>query len=534
MTAFKKVFSNRPFMGTLFFLIFIYIFEELSFDFPQVRFFQLVATFRPQAELLIAIASGLASLMLSFLILWATLRSTLGFQVLYLLLAGLAFIVQYGFWNALGRSLSTTDLQIATATPLYMWQGAGALYLDWRFVIPLFILVITILLFSQRQSSKFSFHLLGIITLITILLSFLFTFTNKSISLGPSYSSFYQTVSRYFIERLSPVKREMVNYQSPIAPQNNIVLIVDESIRGDHLDINGYARQTTPFLSHLAATEQSFYNFGLATAGATCSYPSNALILTGVRPGFNNFENVKNYPTIFQYAKAMGYKTFYIDAQTNSIWNGLTDHDIRFIDSWTKAKDLGDDLQSDHRAAKKIKEIISTSRGNFIVLNKRGVHFLYESSYPKEMAVWLPLPVDYSNHPDLVKNSYDNGIHYNVNTFFEKLLSNSQILENTVILYTSDHGQTLFENSTNWLHCNSTPQEATVPLILMGRKLPSIKVGYQASHSNILPTILDLMNVPVELRAHDYAPSLFTATPEMNSDYFFFDGSLRLIHQLTQ
>jgi glucan phosphoethanolaminetransferase (alkaline phosphatase superfamily) len=331
------------------------------------------------------------------------------------------------------------------------------------------------------------------------------------------------------VESLSPVDREIVTCQSDDTPTNNIVLVVDESIRGDHLDINGYLRPTTPYLSKLSVTEQGFHNIGLTTAGATCSYPSNALILTGVLPGSNDFELTKYYPTVFQYAKAMGYKTYYMDAQTNMLWNGLTDADIKFVDVWVRKKDLGDDLQSDFRAADRINEIVTGGQGNFIVLNKRGVHFLYENSYPKEMTIWPPLPGNDVNDPDLVKNYYDNGIRYNVNTFFERLLSNPQVLNHTVILYTSDHGQTLFEDGTSWLHCNYTPQEANVPILLLGRNLPPVADGYHASHSNILPTLLDLMGVPNEARVHAYAPSLFAATPEMNKDQFFFDGSLRLI-----
>src|SRR5574339_998571 len=133
-----------------------------------------------------------------------------------------------------------------------------------------------------------------------------------------------------------PSKRESVPYQPSGKPSNNIVLIIDESIRGDHLSINGYTRETTPFLSLLEASEDSFYNWGLAAAGATCSYPSNTLILTGVRPGTYEFDRTVRYPTVFQYARAMGYETYYMDAQTSSLWNGLTDQDISFVDRWLK------------------------------------------------------------------------------------------------------------------------------------------------------------------------------------------------------
>lgn len=36
---FRKVFSNRAFTGALVFVTFLYVFEEILFDFPQIRFF---------------------------------------------------------------------------------------------------------------------------------------------------------------------------------------------------------------------------------------------------------------------------------------------------------------------------------------------------------------------------------------------------------------------------------------------------------------------------------------------------------------
>ncbi|MCZ2123651.1 MAG: sulfatase-like hydrolase/transferase [Anaerolineales bacterium] len=86
-------------------------------------------------------------------------------------------------------------------------------------------------------------------------------------------------------------------------------------------------------------------------------------------------------------------------------------------------------------------------------------------------------------------------IHYNV---IRRLLSNLHILKNTVFLYTSDHGQTLFENNATWLHCNYTTMEATVPLLMIGKDLPLVATkNFLASHSNIFPTLLDLMEVPL-------------------------------------
>jgi len=437
--------------------------------------------------------------------------------------------VEYGFLRAVNRFMAMPDLQIASATPLATWRGAGVLYFNWWFIVPVTGFALLLYTLGENRSLRYNLAIFTGFFLCSTMLGLSHTFSKSTWSLGSSFSSFYQTIAQFAVENLFPAEREALTFQQPDLPQKNIILVIDESIRGDHLSINGYERETTPVLEKLARLEGILHNWGLAVAGATCSYPSNALILTGVRPGRDAFIDTEKYPTVFQYAKAMGYVTHYMDIQTNSLWNGLTDEDIVYIDNWHKAIDFGENDSSDFRSADLIAKIVSSGTGNFIVLNKRGVHFLYEDTYPDDSTVWAPIPSDYMREPELVKNPYDNGIRYNVNTFFERLLKNPSILENTTILYTSDHGQTLFENHVSWLHCNFTQQEATVPLIILGMNLPKVDTSFPASHENILPTILDLMNIPPAQWAHPYAPSLFDATRDLYPDRFFLNGSLERV-----
>jgi glucan phosphoethanolaminetransferase (alkaline phosphatase superfamily) len=347
---------------------------------------------------------------------------------------------------------------------------------------------------------------------------------------GTSLTSFYQTMVRFFVEKMGSSDRTELTTVIKTTPDNNVVLIIDESIRSDHLSINGYQRETTPYLEKIASETNAFYNWGIATAGATCSFQSNALILTGVIPSTNSFNVIYKYPTLFQYAKMMNYKTYYIDVQTNSLWNGLNSKDIKYIDQWLMAKDIGSDIYSDFQAAEIIKKIILKSTGNFIVLNKRGVHFLYENCYPSSENTWGPIPQDYHRQPELVTNSYDNGVRFNVNTFFEHLLADPEsALANTVYIYTSDHGETLFEDGAQSLHCNRTWQEATVPLIIFGRLHQVGDVTYKASHANIFATVLDIMNVPVDARLFSYASSLLHVKSTQTDKRSFFSGGMELI-----
>lgn len=65
-------------------------------------------------------------------------------------------------------------------------------------------------------------------------------------------------------------------------PRPHLVLIVDESVRGDFLSINSPSAQTTPFLETLG---DRLINFGVAASAFDCSHYSNAALRYGVRSG---------------------------------------------------------------------------------------------------------------------------------------------------------------------------------------------------------------------------------------------------------
>jgi glucan phosphoethanolaminetransferase (alkaline phosphatase superfamily) len=129
-------------------------------------------------------------------------------------------------------------------------------------------------------------------------------------------------------------------------------------------------------------------------------------------------------------------------------------------------------------------------------------------------------------------NAYDNGIRFQVDEFFREFVSGTTN-QNYVILYTSDHGQTLAEHGQVYTHMKPDKEIVDVPDFLVsgegyGKKgfFAGIAPGIRVSHLNNFATLLDLMSVPMSLRVRTYDKSIFTLTAGDNRERYYMSGSL--------
>ncbi len=180
----------------------------------------------------------------------------------------------------------------------------------------------------------------------------------------------------------------------------------------------------------------------------------------------------------------------------------------------------------DPGVARVLSSLLNERGGYFVVVNKKGLHFHYHYRYPDNPAftIWSPVmkasePIDISaaGREKLV-NTYDNGIRFQVDEFFRVFVSETTN-QNYVILYTSDHGQTLSEHGQVYTHMKPDKVIVDVPDFLVsgeryGRKglLAGIPPGIRVSHLNNFATLLDLMGVPMSLRVRPYDKSIFSLT----------------------
>jgi arylsulfatase A-like enzyme len=106
-------------------------------------------------------------------------------------------------------------------------------------------------------------------------------------------------------------ERKVLSHVS--APQNdpNVLLVIVDTLRADHLSSYGYSRNTSPFLTQFAGRGVQFQN---AISAASWTLPSHASIMTGRLPHEHGADRPDSYldnrfPTIAEAFARRGYHT---------------------------------------------------------------------------------------------------------------------------------------------------------------------------------------------------------------------------------
>jgi glucan phosphoethanolaminetransferase (alkaline phosphatase superfamily) len=349
--------------------------------------------------------------------------------------------------------------------------------------------------------------------------------------------------ARYLQNSKPIIKRELNTAITPTkdAQFKNIVWIVDESVVGSYLSINGYDKNTTPYLNKLNSESQDFFNFGVVNSVSNCSSTSNLFLRIGLNPkkDFDIEEQMYTLPTIFQYAKRAGYTTWLMDSQTkeNHLQNYLTLYDKESIDHF---KTQGPNIKRIDRDKVFLNEattIVNNNKDekNFIVLVKYGAHFPYLLTYDLKESPFQPV-VDVSyggmdlEHKEQQMNTYLNSIHYNTDIYLKALVEKID-LNDTVVFYTSDHGQNILETpNLTRTHCNTetvVKHEVSVPLMVFQKKAKKVfKTDKQLFYSQIqlFPTTLALFGYDKEV-VNKYGKTLFSGYSKNEEREFILSSS---------
>ncbi|HEU5020197.1 MAG TPA: sulfatase-like hydrolase/transferase [Pseudolabrys sp.] len=301
-------------------------------------------------------------------------------------------------------------------------------------------------------------------------------------------------------------------------PIRRIIMVIDESVRGGYIDWT----PGNPYTPELASLKDKIVNFGPAVSGGNCSHYSNAILRFAAKENGIGRQILSN-PTIWQYAKKAGFRTVYIDGQAGFIHNPgklqnfMTAAEARDIDGFYALDEATPIPRLDDKLLDIVLKEVKADRPVLIYANKNGAHFPYDEDYPESARLFRPTMSESPTDTSASRiRSYRNAVRWSVDRIMARLIEHAD-LRDTVIIYTSDHGQAF--NPKHFTHCtteNPDPREGLVPLFVVTGSAV-LRARFEAaanasrghdSHFSIAPTVLDLLGYDRAAVAASYGASL--------------------------
>ncbi len=230
----------------------------------------------------------------------------------------------------------------------------------------------------------------------------------------------------------------------------SVVFVLGETLRADHLHLNGYSRNTTPNLSKLDNLV-SFANIYSEYTHTNRSLPHILTRADSVSPNIAFSET--SFVSLFNQA---GYSTSWLANQElnktyisfanecDTIMYANKEKSVYVYDKW-----LDEDLLPF------VDELFEQNKQqNLIILHTIGSHWYYNNHTTDEHQKFYPITKNRgitNNSKEEIINSYDNTILY-TDYFINELILRLKS-KNAILIYLSDHGEALGENG-QWLHAN--------------------------------------------------------------------------------
>ncbi len=307
----------------------------------------------------------------------------------------------------------------------------------------------------------------------------------------------------------------------------DIILVLLDSVRADHMSCYGYQRNTTPVMDSLAAHGAMWTN---VQAQSSWTLPAMASILTGLSPrshyaGCHDGEFYGIDPTLFTIPLMLKRRAGY---QTAAIFNSdLMSEKFAFDAGFDYFDCMGimgkRDLRDAHRTVNEFLSWYDSDRDPqhplFAALHFNDPHMPYSPPPPYDTLYADPKcdPVfnrkwgtrndvqrinDGDISPDqrqldILTGLYDSEISYVDSQlgYLLRQLSDRGSLDNTIFVIISDNGEEFGEHG-GFGHGRTLYQEVLgVPLIISGSGIDVAIIDEPAAQYDILPTLLGLLDI---------------------------------------
>lgn len=282
------------------------------------------------------------------------------------------------------------------------------------------------------------------------------------------------------------------------AREQNVLLVSIDTLRPDHLGSYGYAEAQTPRLDALAAAG---VRFAQATTVTPLTLPAHSALLTGTFPGTNGvrdnggFYLPEEQVTLAEVLRAKGYRTggFVSAFVLDSRW-GIHQGFERYFDNFDLSKYEGLGMDAVQRPGA---ETVAKAL-DWLGQDRRRPFFAWVHLYEPHTPYAAPEPYR-SRFPAGMVGAYDAEVATAddlVGRLLDGLATDGR-LGRTLVAVVGDHGESLGEHREQTHGFFVYDATVQIPLILSGPSLPARTVTDQVRIVDVMPTLLDLLGLPI-------------------------------------
>lgn len=295
---------------------------------------------------------------------------------------------------------------------------------------------------------------------------------------------------------------------------NVSVIVVGETTRAQNWGLNGYGRQTTPYLAERVKRGENLINFTDVSSCGTATAISVPCMFSSLNRSDYDAVQANHQDNLLDTVQHAGVKVQWIenDAGCKDVCNRvptINTVDLQVPEYCTDGECLDNIMLPELEKA-----LANASQDTVIVLHTIGSHGpTYFERYTEKERQFTPTcdtkEINQCSQAELI-NTYDNGVLY-IDQFLDKVIEQLEAYPNlkTSMLYLSDHGESLGENNM-YLHATPyaiAPKEQTqVPMVMWfspkwveNKKVDLTCLRQNAnrpySHDNFFHSALSLMDM---------------------------------------
>jgi glucan phosphoethanolaminetransferase (alkaline phosphatase superfamily) len=283
--------------------------------------------------------------------------------------------------------------------------------------------------------------------------------------------------------------------------RKNVILIIADSLRADHMQLYGYDRPTTPFLSKLAKTGSlRKVEMGFSMCAETVCGVMSTLSSKNLRHICS-----QNF-TIYDLLHDQGYESYFILSGSHD-WYGMREYygkEMKLYFDGTDSRRYS--LNDDHvlfEGLERVPDFAGTPA--FFYFHLMSPHYAgekfdeYCNYLPKDQKLDVTSFLAGNYNTTLMRNNYDDKV-VQTDAIIQQLfgeLQNKGYLQNSLVVILGDHGDGLGEHGCFGHVYDLYQPQMRIPILFYDEA----KVRYAnlklATQIDIMPTVVDRLGLPI-------------------------------------